>query len=364
MRPEYKLTRITAAVYRVPTDTPESDGTFSWDSTTLVTVHAHAGGKTGFGYSYGSAAMAAVVDELAPRLVSLDALAVEDAWWVMSRAVRNSGREGIAAGAISAIDVALWDLKAKLLDISLTRLLGQVRDSVEVYGSGGFTNYSARQLGEQIEGWGRLGIRRMKLKVGTDAAHDPGRVRQARREAGDRAALMVDANGAWFPARALELAAAFSEHEVEWFEEPVSSDDLDGLREVRANAPAGMQIAAGEYGYTPHYFRQMLEARAVDVLQADATRCLGVTGFLAAARLCEAAHLPLSAHCAPSLHARLGCAVTPLLHVEYFHDHQRIESRLFEGFVAPHDGRITPDASRPGLGLELKEGDAECHRVR
>ncbi|MFT3837868.1 MAG: enolase C-terminal domain-like protein [Myxococcaceae bacterium] len=364
MRPEYMLTRVTAAAYRVPTETPESDGTFSWDSTTLVTVHAWAGGKVGFGYSYGSAAMATVVDGLSPRLVGLDALAVEDAWQLMSRAVRNFGREGIAAGAISAIDVALWDLKAKLLDVSLQRLLGQVRDSVEVYGSGGFTNYDARQLGDQIEGWRRLGLRRMKLKVGTDAGHDPGRVRQARREAGDRVALMVDANGAWSPARALELAAAFAEQKVEWFEEPVSSDDLEGLREVREKAPPGVQIAAGEYGYTPHYFRRMLEARAVDVLQADATRCLGITGFLGAARLCEAFHLPLSAHCAPSLHARLGCAVTPLVHVEYFHDHQRIESQLFDGFTAPRDGRITPDAARPGLGFELKEGDAECHRIR
>src|SRR5205085_10704766 len=129
----------------------------------------------------------------------------------------------------------------------------------------------------------------------------------------------VDANGAYGRKQALAFAAAFAEQNVTWFEEPVSSDDLAGLRLVRDRAPAGMDMAAGEYGYDLYYFRRMLEAGAVDVLQADATRCAGITGFLQLAPLCQARGFALSAHCAPSLHVHPCCAVLPLRHLEYFH---------------------------------------------
>jgi L-alanine-DL-glutamate epimerase-like enolase superfamily enzyme len=119
-----------------------------------------------------------------------------------------------------------------------------------------------------------------------------------------------------------------------------------------------MEIAAGEYGYDPVYFRRMLEAGAVDVLQADATRCLGITGFLRAAALAEAFMVPLSAHTAPSLHVHPCCAVAPARNLEYFHDHVRLEGLLFDGVVAPKDGILHPDLGRPGLGIELKRADA------
>ena len=180
---------------------------------------------------------------------------------------------------------------------------------------------------------------------------------------GDRAELMVDANGAYRRAEAIGKAHAFAQHGVTWFEEPVSSDDLEGLRYVRDHEPAGMQTAAGEYGYDPIYFRRMLEARAVDVLQADATRCLGITGFLAASRLCQAFGVPLSAHTSPSLHLHPACAATPLLHVEYFHDHAGIEQMLFDGFCPPVRGALRPDRTRPGIGVELKSTDAESYAI-
>jgi L-alanine-DL-glutamate epimerase-like enolase superfamily enzyme len=120
-----------------------------------------------------------------------------------------------------------------------------------------------------------------------------------------------------------------------------------------------MDIAAGEYGYDLFYFRRMLEAGAVDVLQADATRCAGITGFIRVSALCEARSLPLSAHTAPSLHAHPCCALAPVRHVEYFHDHVRLEHLLFDGALAPVHGALWPDLSRPGLGLELRRSDAE-----
>jgi L-alanine-DL-glutamate epimerase-like enolase superfamily enzyme len=199
----------------------------------------------------------------------------------------------------------------------------------------------------------------VKMKVGRDAGVDPARVHAARAAIGDRAQLFVDANGAYTRKQALALALRFAEDDVRWFEEPVSSDDLDGLRLIRDRAPAGMDIAAGEYGFDPFYFRRMLDAGAVDVLQADATRCGGVSGFLAAHALCDARGLPLSAHCAPALHVHLGCALPRVCHIEYFHDHQRIERMLFDGVTVPREGLLSPDLGRPGLGLDLKGADAQ-----
>lgn len=348
------IDRVEAAAYRVPTDSEEEDGTARWSATTLVTVHASGGGQRGFGYSYASpAAVTVIEDQLAHAVKGLDALAVNAAWEAMSREVRNVGRPGIAATAISAVDAALWDLKAKLLGVPLVRLLGAVRRGAPVYGSGGFTNLTLDALRGQLRGWVEQGIPAVKMKIGARPAEDLSRVRAAREAIGQRCQLMVDANGAYTRKQALEMAEAFEELGVCWFEEPVSSDDLEGLHLLRERAPAGMDIAAGEYGYDPHYFRRMLEESAVDVLQADATRCLGITGFLAASRLCEAFHVPLSAHTSPSLHRHVGCALKPLIHVEYFHDHARLEEALFEGFSPPREGMLVPDLKRPGLGVEL-----------
>jgi L-alanine-DL-glutamate epimerase-like enolase superfamily enzyme len=295
---------------------------------------------------------------LAPHVLGLDAFDVPAAWWAMVRAVRNVGRRGIATMAIAAVDTALWDLKARLLDLPLATLLGRVRSRVAVYGSGGFTSYGIDRLQRQLCGWAQAGLRRVKMKVGRQPAEDVDRVRAARAAIGPDTELFVDANGAYTRKQALALAERFAAEGVDWFEEPVSSDDLAGLRLLRDRTPAGMDVTAGEYGYDLSYFRRMLEAGAVDVLQADATRCAGITGFLGVAALCEACGVPLSAHTAPSLHLPLGLALEPVRHLEYFHDHVRIEQQLFDGVRRPTDGSLSADLSRPGLGIELKRADA------
>jgi L-alanine-DL-glutamate epimerase-like enolase superfamily enzyme len=288
---------------------------------------------------------------------------VPAAWQAMAVATRNLGRPGIVASAIAAVDTALWDLKARLLDLPLVSLFGAVRDAVPLYGSGGFTSYSDAELRDQLGAWAAAGFRRVKMKVGSDPVDDPRRVTVAREAIGPDVELMVDANGAYRGKQALRLADAFAEQGVTWFEEPVSSDDLDGLRLLRDRAPAGMAVAAGEYGYDLPYFRHMLEAGAVDVLQADATRCAGFTGFLRVAALCAARSLPLSSHCAPALHLHVDCAAPNLLHAEYFHDHVRIERMLFDGVQEPVDGVLRPDRARPGNGLELRRADAQRFEV-
>lgn len=355
---------LEVATFVVPTDRPESDGTFAWDRTTLVVVEAHAGGMTGLGYTYGDRGVATVVAAtLAPAVVGREAFNITGAWVHMNRAVRNAGRSGIAATAISAVDAALWDLKAKLLGVPLSVLIGTVRDEVPVYGSGGFTSYSEAALQQQLAAWVEAGIPRVKMKVGRDAAADPTRVRAARAAIGDTSELYVDANGAWNASRALEMAARFSDYGVCWFEEPVSSDDVAAMRQVRTRAPLGMEIAAGEYGFVGRDFLRLVNGRAVDVLQADATRCGGITGFLQVAALADAVGIPLSAHTAPSLHTALGCAVPTMRHLEYFHDHVRIEQMLFDGAPSPRNGMLAPDRSRPGMGFEFKHTDAAAYRV-
>jgi len=362
---EVAVERLDVSVYTVPTDFPESDGTAEWGATTMVLVEAHAGDRVGLGYTYGDVATGALVrDTLAAVVEGRDALAVTASWQALGRACRNLGRPGLASMAIAAVDTALWDLKARLLELPLATLLDAVHEEVPIYGSGGFTSYPDERLAEQLGGWAEQGIPRVKMKVGREPERDLHRVAVARDAIGEDTELFVDANGALNRKQALRFADEYAERfDVRWFEEPVSSDDLEGLRLLRDRAPAGMEIAAGEYGYMLPYFERMLEAGAVDCLQADVTRCEGITGFLGVAALCEARSLQLSAHCGPSIHVHPCCAVVPLRHLEYFHDHVRIERIFFDGVLDPVGGELRPDLSRPGNGLELKRADVERYAI-
>jgi L-alanine-DL-glutamate epimerase-like enolase superfamily enzyme len=353
--------RLAARAFTVPTDAPEADGTLSWDATTIVVAEASAAGHTGVGYSYAAGAAAPLICELLTgAVVGADALSPPAAWVGMRHAVRNIGYPGVASSAISAVDVALWDLKARLLGVALSTLLGRVRERVRVYGSGGFTSYTPEQMQHQLSGWVQQGITAVKMKVGSQPDRDPERVRHARGVIGEQVRLFVDANGAYSRKQALRLAQTFSrEAGVSWFEEPVSSDDLEGLRLLRDRAPAGMDVAAGEYGYDLFYFRRMLDAGAVDVLQADVTRCGGITQLLRVGALCSARGVRLSAHTSPAIHAHVCAAVEPLAHVEYFHDHARIEGLLFDGAPPLRDGFLCPDPAVAGMGLTVREDEAE-----
>jgi L-alanine-DL-glutamate epimerase-like enolase superfamily enzyme len=363
-RVEVPIERLLVSAYTIPTDRPQSDGTLEWDSTTIVVVEVAGGGARGLGYTYGDASAARLIDgRLRGVLEGTDAMAVGARWEAMVASVRNVGRPGIASTAISAIDVALWDLRARVLELPIVRLLGAERRGISVYASGGFTSYTVGELEQKLAGWTEEGIRQVKMKVGRDPGADPERVRAARRAIGPEPELFVDANGAYGRKQALALADAFAAEGVSWFEEPVSSDDLEGLRLIRDRAPAGVEISAGEYGYDPWYFRRMLEAGAVDVLQADATRCLGITGFLRAAVLAEAHQVPLSAHTAPALHLDVCGALRSVRNMEWFHDHVRIERLLFDGFVEPVDGVLWPELDRTGHGLELKRSDAARYAI-
>jgi L-alanine-DL-glutamate epimerase-like enolase superfamily enzyme len=360
-RAQAPVEELEVGAYTIPTDEPEADGSLAWEATTIVVVHVKAAGETGLGYTYADVSTAKLVEsKLAGAVHGRDALGPQAAWEAMVDAIRNLGRPGIASMAIAAVDLAIWDLKARLLGLPLCKLIGMAHDRVPVYGSGGFTAYPVARLTEQLSGWVEHGIPRVKMKVGSRPDEDPGRVRAAREAIGDAPELFVDGNGGYTRKQALELAERFrADARVSWFEEPVSSDDLAGLRLIRDRAPGGMEVAAGEYGDYAPYFRRMLEAGAVDVLQADVTRCAGITELLRVGALCRAHGLPLSLHCGPAIHLHPALALEQLAHLEYFHDHVRIEHLLFDGVVEPREGALFPDLERPGNGLEFKRGEGE-----
>jgi L-alanine-DL-glutamate epimerase-like enolase superfamily enzyme len=360
-RPEVqaRVESVSVSAYTVPTDAPESDGTAEWDATTCVVVEVGAAGKTGLGYTYAPAAAGKLIEEkLAEIVCSSDAFAIAETWEATGAALRNAGRPGIGFCALSAVDLALWDLKARLLELPLVDLVGRARDRAPVYGSGGFTSYSLDRIREQLGGWVEQGIPRVKMKVSREPERDPERLDAARQAIGDATELYVDSNGALTRKQALRWAERFArEWGVTWYEEPVSSADFEGLRLLRDRA--GLDIAAGEYAYVPADFRNLVANGCVDCLQADVTRCGGITGFLRAGAVAAAFDLDLSAHCAPSASMAACCAVPRFRHLEYFHDHVRLEPLLFDGVLEPADGALEPDRSRPGNGLELKRADAE-----
>jgi len=362
---DVQVRAVQAATYVIPTQTPEADGTLSWRETTMVLARADGGGQTGIGWTYASPAAQTVITGLLADVVTgrsaLDVAASNEA---MSRSVRNVGREGIAATAISAVDIALWDLKARILGCSLAGLLGRAHASVPVYGSGGFTTYDDARTRDQLAGWvSELRIPRVKIKIGESwgsrEARDLQRVGLARDVIGD-AELYVDANGGYSAAQAVRMARRMTDFGVTWFEEPVSSRDLAGLAMIRRQVTP--DVAAGEYSWTLADSARLIGAGAVDCLQLDVTRCGGVTGFLQAAGLAAASNLQVSGHCAPNLHAHVAGSMPNLRHVEYFHDHQRIETELFDGTLSPAGGVMTPDDGRPGMGLQLRAAAAEKYR--
>ncbi|MCW2941178.1 MAG: mandelate racemase [Actinomycetia bacterium] len=365
---ESVIESVQACAYTIPTDAPEADGTLAWDSTTMVLVQVRSGPAVGTGWTYGPVACADVVTGMLAGVVcGREALDVGGAFTAMVRAVRNAGRQGVAGYAISAVDVALWDLKARLLGLPLHRLLGAVRETVPVYGSGGFTTYDAHRLRDQLTRWtAGQHIPRVKIKIGeswgTDLKRDLDRMRQAREAIGGDAELFVDANGGYGRKQAIRLIAAARDLDVAWLEEPVSSDDLDGLREIRdAVLP---DVTAGEYGHDLYYFRRMCEADAVDCLQADVSRCGGITEWLRVAAIAASHGLEISGHCGPHLHAHVGAATPNLRHLEWFHDHVRIETMFFDGTLDPTGGGVRPAPDTPGHGLTLRTPDTERFRIR
>ncbi len=359
------IKKLNIAAYTIPTETPvESDGTIKWHSTTLVLVEISGGNKNGIGYTYADKSTATFIQSvLVNEVVGMNAMDIPAISNKMIQAIRNNGNTGIAMMAVSAVDNALWDLKAKLLELPLCKLLGQASDKMLLYGSGGFTSYDKNKLQQQLSIWSEEGFENVKIKIGREPLKDVERVNWARKAIGENVHLFVDANGAYTIKQAIDLANKFSPYHVTWFEEPVTSDNLSGLKNIKNHVAAPMQIAAGEYGCNFYYYKNMLEANAVDVLQADATRCGGISNFIKIAYLAEAFQIPFSSHCAPALHLHAALSLPAFYIAEYFYDHARIENLLFDGISPPVNGYLEPNLQLPGLGFEFKYTDAKKYKL-
>jgi L-alanine-DL-glutamate epimerase-like enolase superfamily enzyme len=344
---------VTPGVYRFPTPAEEADGTFAWDATTAVTCTVQMAGYTGLGWTYSSPAAATVISEqLADAVIAGENVDVAGSFTSMRRACRNLGTRGLAMQAISAVDIALWDLKARMLQTPLAHLLGDPGQAVDVYGSGGFTTLSDSELAGQVDDWLAAGCTMMKIKIGerwgADDRRDLTRVGRLAELAGPGVQLMVDANGGYGRAQARRVGAELDAMGVVWFEEPVSSDDPNGLAGVRGAVRC--DVAAGEYVAEPAEAAAL--SRVVDCLQLDLTRCGGYTGWLRCAAVAQAGHVDVSAHCAPALHVPLSGAVEHLRHLEWFIDHARLEPLLVDGVPQVVDGRVLPSET-DGHGMTI-----------
>ncbi|NKQ59001.1 mandelate racemase, partial [Amycolatopsis sp. K13G38] len=312
---------------------------------------------SGLGWTYADVSCVPLITGvLAPVIRGWPVLDVPAAWSAMRRRIRNLGRPGIVSCALSAVDIALWDAAARAAGLPLVRLLGREHEDVALYASGGFTTECVHQLEAWLGSWvHQRQVPRVKIKIGeawgTEIARDLTRVRAARDAIGSEVELYVDANGGYTVGQARRMTGLLAEHDVRWFEEPVSSDDLAGLAELRGGST--MDIAAGEYGYDLAYFGKMIGARAVDCVQIDVTRCGGYTEWRRIAALAAAAGLDVSAHCAPNLSAQIAAATPNFRHIEWFADHDRIETEFFAGALDPATGRVAPDTTVSGHGYSL-----------
>jgi len=328
----------------------------------LVEVETDAGHT---GVATGQSPMRPFIHQvLEGALIGADPFETEKIWNDMFWRVRGSGRKGVAFQAISAVDNAVWDIKAKALGLPLHRLLGSMHARVPVYGSGGWTNWSTGDLVRQQLAWVERGFKAVKVKVGRDFGRDEAadvrRVAAVRKAVGDDVTLYIDANNGYYAKQAIRLAEEYKRLGVAWFEEPVLADDIPGLARVAAQTT--IPVATGEHEYTKFGFRDLMTAGAADIVQADIAQLGGVTEFMKVAHMSEAFNLPLAPHAWCLLHLHAAMAVPNLMVLEWLDLEEQGIACFFADAATPRDGYIEPD-DRPGNGLVIDPHAVEKFRV-
>lgn len=313
-------------------------------------------GVEGLGQCAGLTATRSLIeDALADVLLGAHPFHIEKLWHDLFWKVRGYGRKGLAFQAISALDIALWDLKAKALGLPLYQLLGPYTESVPVYASGGWTNFSLEELIEEQVGYAARGFKAIKLKVGKDFGQSEGedlaRLAAVREAVGEEVEIYVDANNGYTAKQAIRMAGRFEEYNIGWFEEPVLADDIPGLAAVAAATMT--PVATGEHEYTKFGFRDLLMANAADIVQPDVGRVGGVTEWLKIAHMAHAFNRPVAPHAFQLVHLHLACATPNLKVVEYLGTYEESDRIWYRDCPQPEDGLLAPFPDRPGLGLEL-----------
>lgn len=349
-----KITGIEATAFTVPHTRPIGSALGTYDGAGWIVVHVHtAEGPTGCGFTMGldtrgnAAVLACIEHDLAPLAEGRDALAPEALWQAMWAPMKPRMRAGIGLQALSAIDIACWDIVAKSAGLPLNRLLGGYRQNVPVYGSGGWVTLDDGELVAECQAFAEQGITAYKIKIGTK--RDVERVALLRREMGDDFTLFVDANQRYIVREAVEMSHRLAEFGVGWLEEPVIADSVDDLAETARRS--AVPIAAGENTYLRWGFREMCERRAVSFLQPDAVRCGGVTEFMKAAHLADAFNVSLTSHLAHELHVSLVGASPAGYLVEYVN---LFDPGLFDGDFTVKDGHLrVPDSPGHGVAFNM-----------
>lgn len=324
---------------------------------TLVRITTDKG-LVGIGVTYhevgGEAVRDLIVRNMTGKLVGRDPLESDALWHEFFHYLRGVGRKGVTFCALSAVDIALWDLKGKILNIPVHRLLGGDRTRVPVYASGGWTSYTDDQLVAEMQSFAARGFKMVKFKVGyaggTDIRRDVVRVRKVREALGPDIDILVDANNCFDAATAAQLANRIREYDIKLFEEPVFADDIPGLSRFRR--ATDIPLATGEHEYTKFGVRDLLLAEAADYVQADGARAGGYTEMLKIAGMTQAWNVKFAPHAMENVHLPLVAATPNAPFLERLAMFEEITARVFKNAAVPVDGFMeVPEA--PGLGLEL-----------
>ena len=288
-------------------------------------------------------------------LIGADPFDIERLWHDMYWRLRSFGNKGIGFSALSAVDIGLWDLKAKAFEIPLYKLLGAFTESVPIYGSGGWTNLTEQELLEEMNSYVSQGISRVKFKVAKDFGRserqDLQRLAAVRNSLGDDVAIYVDANYGYYPKQAIYMAREFEQFQVGWLEEPVLTDDVDGMADVRRST--SIPIAGGELESGKYKFRDLIARGALDIAQPDVGRVGGISEWMKVAHLAHSFNLLVAPHAYQSIHLHLACATPNLKVVEYLGQIHECETEWYTEIPKHKDGMWSPFPDKPGLGLDL-----------
>lgn len=361
-----KIASIETRLYNIPLPSVLTDsmhGEMRHFAVATVQVRTDDGAE-GLGYTYtvgktgGSALLAMLRDDLTPMLLDQDPRCIERLWERMWWRLHYVGRGGIASFAISAVDVALWDLKAKLAGEPLWRLLGGHTNRAKVYAGGIDLNLTMEQLARQTDRNLQHGFRAIKMKVGRDhLSEDVQRVAEMRKLLGPEFPLMVDANMRWTVEQAIRASRAFAEYDVYWLEEPTIPDDVDGNRRVQSEG--GLPVASGENLHTLYEFQKIIVGGGVSFPEPDLSNIGGVTGWLKVAHLAEAHNLPVTTHGVHDLHVHLLAAVP---NASYLEAHGfGLEAYIREPLTIEDGWAVASE--RPGHGVSFEWEKLDPHRA-
>ncbi|MBI4305540.1 MAG: mandelate racemase/muconate lactonizing enzyme family protein [Chloroflexi bacterium] len=363
-----KITDVKSEAFRWPRHKPIRNGLYTYTHSGLNVVKIETDeGVTGIGLGGGMQdspdVSVAMVEHFKQVLIGRDPLDNERHWYEMWRP-KLVGRRGITTRVISGIDIALWDLKGKVAGLPLYKLLGGYTNRADTYIAGGYyeEGKGLKELALEMEKNIELGARAVKMKVGgAPINEDIERVRVVRETVGPDVKVMVDANNAYRHYEAIEFARKAEKYDLFWFEEPVEPDDYAGQAAI--THATTIPIAAGENEYTRYGFRDMINVRAVDILQPDALILGGITEFMKVAALAQANDLDIAPHGNQEIHIHLVVAIPNGLILEYYRDSvDPMHGRIYKDTLRIKDGYVyAPD--RPGLGIDINYDALEKHRV-